>query len=365
MRKRIGITALALVMALLTGCAQETAVVPELMEPVGVQSDMATVYVGDIYDIANYEGSVVAYVEGLSFEVDGSVETINVYPGMLVEEGDILIELDQESLLKRTEQLRRELEYAETDNAYSDALAELEIEILNAELRGMQERGANEMELALKQNEIAQKRAALSQAQRLREPELEVKRQELAELEASLDKNILRAPFSGRIVYGQQLVQGSWVTAYDPLLFIADDERLTVRSEYISEGMLNNASRLYARIGAYDYDIKNEPIDRTEYITTVLANETVMTEYQILGPEDQMDQLEAGQYAAICVVTNYTPDVLLVPSGAIMRDATGKYVYVNEDGSRVKRAVKTGKTTDGLVQITEGLEEGEVVYVKD
>ena len=41
------------------------------------------------------------------------------------------------------------------------------------------------------------------------------------------------------------------------------------------------------------------------------------------------------------------------------------YVYVDEDGARVRRLVKIGKVTAGVTQILEGLEEGEVVYVKD
>ena len=54
-----------------------------------------------------------------------------------------------------------------------------------------------------------------------------------------------------------------------------------------------------------------------------------------------------------------------MPSGAVMNDSGGKYVYVDEDGSRVRRTVRAGVSTDGLVQIIEGLEEGEAVYVKD
>ncbi len=365
MRKRIGLAALILAAALLAGCAQETAVVPELMEPVGVQSDVATAYVGEIYDIAHFDASVVAYVEELFFEVDGSVETINIYPGKLVEEGEVLIELNQKSIVERAEQLRREIEYAEQDNAYSDALTGLDIEMLNVELRQMQAQGADETQIALKKNEIAQKQAALEQTRALREPELAVKKEELKELEASLDKNVLRAPFSGRIIYGKQIVQGSWVTAYDPLFYIADDSRITVRSEYVSEGMLNAASRLYAKIGGGEYEIKNRPIDQKEYIATVLAGETVMTEYDFTAGAEELEGVEAGQYAAVCVVSRYIPDALLIPGGAILRDAAGQYVYVDENGARVKRAVEVGMTTDGMSQITAGLKEGEVVYVKD
>lgn len=365
MRREMKLAALILVMALLAGCAAEEAPTPELMEPVGVQSDMATAYVGEIYNIVHFDASVVAYVEELCFEVDGDIETINVYPGKWVEEGDVLIELDQRETEKRAEQLRRELEYAEQDNAYTDAMTELDIKMLETELRQMQAQGADAKQIALKENEIKQKQTDLEQARLLREPELKVKREELAGLEASLDKNVLRAPFSGRIVYEKSITQGTHVAAYSPVLFLADDNRLSIRSEYVTEGRLKSASRLYAKIGGREYELAGKPIDQEEYIATVLAGETVMTEYEILGVTDGDEAPEAGQYAAVCVVSGYIPDALLVPSGAVLRDATGRYVYVDEDGERVKRAVKVGMSTDALIQITEGLEEGETVYVKD
>ncbi len=366
MRKKTILAVLLLAAVLLTGCAeQEAVVVPELQEPVGVQSDMAAAYIGEIYDITYYEGSVKPYVQELLFEVDGTVEKVHVYPGMMVEEGDILVELDQSSLVDRAEALTRELEYAERDNGYADAMAELEIEMLRVELRQLMAEGGTEKDIALKENEIAQKEAALRQTKELREPDLQKKREELAEISGLLDKNILRAPFSGRIVYGDMIAQGSWVSAYDPIGYIADDSQLSIESEYITESMYKSADRVYAHIGGHQYEIEAVPIDRDEYVKLLLSDVTITTEFRILGPQEHMDELEAGQYAAVMVSRDYIADALLVPSGAVLRDASGRYVYVDEDGTRVRRAVKTGKTTDSLVQILEGLEEGEVVYVKD
>ncbi len=365
MRKGMCLLAMLLAAALLGGCAQEAVEIPELMEPVGVQSDMAAAYIGEIFEMTYYDASVVPYVEELYFEVDGQVEAVHVYPGKEVEAGDVLIELDQEAQQEKAEQLRSSIEYAERDNAYSDALAELDIEMLRTELKQLMAQGGTETQIALKQNEIAQKEAALRQTKALREPELEAQRKALEDAEALLDKNVIRAPFTGRIVYGKEITQGSWISAYDPLIFLADDTRLELRSEYVSSGLLDNASRVYARVLDQDYEIEVEPIDQKEYISTVLAGGTIYTDYLPVGPEDKLDRLEAGQYAAICVLTGYIPDALLVPSGAVLRDTDGKYVYVDENGSRVRRAVVTGMSTDGLVQIKEGLEEGEVVYVKD
>ncbi len=365
MRKRMGLAAILIAAVILSGCAEELVVAPELQEPVGVQSDTATAFIGDIYDIAHYDASVKPYVEEMYFEVSGQVAVVNAYAGKWVEEGDVLIELDQTSLVEQAESIREEIEYAERNNAYSDAMSEIDIDILEIELQQMLANHADKHEIALKENEIEQKKAALRQAQALREPDLQAKREQLEEISVSLNKNVLRAPFSGRVIYGKQLTQGSWVTAYDPVVYLADDSRLKVVGEFIPESTLKGVNRLYARIGAYDYEIEPLPIDQEDYISRVLSGETMTTEYAITGPEEHMDKLEAGQYAGVCVVSGLREGVLLVPGGAVLRDAGGRYVYVDEDGERVRRVVKVGRTTDSLIQITEGLEEGEVVYVKD
>lgn len=365
MRKRMLCLALILVSVCLAGCSEEVVVAPELKEPVGVQSDVAAAYIGEIYEIAYYDASVVPYIEGLFFEVDGSVSSVNVYPGMKVKEGDVLIEMNQESLQEQVEKRREELDYIEQDYAYTDAIAQLEIDMLEVELRQLRAGGADDTQVALKELDIKQKKATLRQSQQLREPELEDKRAALAELEKELDKNCLRAPFSGTIVYGDMLQEGSWIKAFDNVVYLADDSKLQLMGEYVSDHAFGGADRIYAKIGAEEYDIERVPIDQQEYISKVLSGGKMNSYYEITGPADKLDQVEAGEYAAVFVVNRYIGDALLVPSGAVLKDVTGKYVYVDEDGQRVRRAVEVGMTTDGLAQITAGLEEGEVVYVKD
>lgn len=365
MRKKLSLTALILAVVLLAGCAADVVEAPELIEPVGVQSDMAEAYIGEIYNMACYEASVVPYVENLYFEVDGSVANVLIHPGKWVEEGDILVELDQTSLKERAEQLEKELEYAERTNAYSDAMVGLDIELLKVELEQLNAQGADDTAIALKENEIAQKEAALRQAASLREPDLEKMREELADIEVKLENNVLRAPFSGRIAFQDELVEGMWVQAFEPIVFLADDSQLMVNSDYVTDSVFARAHRVYAHIGADEYDITARPIDKDEYVTAILSGMTVNTVYDINGPEDKLDLIEAGDYAVVIVISNYQSDVLLVPSGAVYRDAGGRYVYVDEDGERVRRQVKVGMSTDALTSITEGLEEGEVVYVKD
>lgn len=365
MRKGTWIPVLFLVMATLAGCSrQEPAVVPQLQEPVGVQPDTATAYIGEIYDITYVNSAVVPYVQELSFETDGIVSVIHCYPGMEVEKGDALIELDQSSMQARVAQLEEELEHDSRSNEYADSLAQLDIKLLQVELAQMKAQGASAQQIALKENEIAQKQASLRQTQELRKLDLTVKREELEELRLSLGKNIIYAPFSGRVIWGNSMAEGTRVTAYEPILFLADDTRLHLSGDYIAEAQIRSADMVYAHIGGNRYEIELRPMDQEAYMAAVLAGETLRTQFDIIGPEGLLNEVEAGEYAAICICTNYVEEALLIPGDAVMKDATGSYVYVDEDGTRVRRMVKVGQSTQSLIQIVEGLQEGEVVYVK-
>lgn len=537
MRKEIRWAALLLAVLMLTGCAHKAQKeVPELLEPVGVQAtDKAVAYIGEIHRTDFYSASIKPYVEALSFKVNGQVMEINGYPGMMVEEGDVLIELDQVTVKERSEQLQQDINYAQQDGAYSDEIAALDIEILSVELRKLEKEAASlkeketalkeadttlkekeaalkesiaslkeketaleksiaelkekeavlmesepapeeseptpetsepapetsestpdvsdpapetsepvpegnastpeesetppeesapvpqesELELvqkeielaekelalvkneitiaekeieiaateiaqaaeelvkvteeiplaekavALKKNEIEQTQTLLRQDKELRALELQNKRKQQGELSISLDENVIRAPFSGRIIYGDVLTPGSWVQAEDPVVFLSDDSKISIVCPDIPDTLIERADRIFACIGEKEYELKHIPIDPDEYTKKILAGEEVNTKFEIVATEAELAKLEAGQYAAVHIWRDYIPDALLIPSNAVQTDAAGKYVYVEENGTRVKRTVKTGLVTDSLTQITEGLKEGDVVYVKE
>ena len=84
-----------LLAVLLAGCSvQEPQPAPQLQEPVGLAPDTATAYVGEIYNMVRYDSKVVPYVQELYFSADGVIAQVYCYPGMQVQAGDILAELD-------------------------------------------------------------------------------------------------------------------------------------------------------------------------------------------------------------------------------------------------------------------------------
>ena len=77
------------------------------------------------------------------------------------------------------------------------------------------------------------------------------------------------------------------------------------------------------------------------------------------------NQAGMGDFVLICMVGNYHPQVLSVPSGAVYRDSTGTYVYLLDGDTRVRKDVILGYSGTVYVEIAEGLQEGDRVYVKN
>lgn len=354
----------ALVCLLLSASCALAEQIPELMEPAGVQLNAVEARVGEISNITVYPGAVVPYVQEFYFDQEGVIEQMHVVAGQLVKAGDPLITLDTEAETKRVEQLRREIEQLTINGAFEDELGQIDLQILDTELRALRRQAAaDESAAALKELDIEEKKLEMELAASLRRLQLDQLTDELETLEKEIEKNVLYAPFDGRVVYmSAEWGHGDYVGAFTPLIYLADDTQLFVESEYFSNSVLNYAHDVYAHIGGKRYSLTATPVDEKKYLAQILSGETLVRQFTFDEPDEL---LASGQYAAVCVETNYVADALLVPANTLYAADRTRYLYVMEDGVRVRRDVKVGVATDWYVQITEGLQEGEMVYVQE
>ena len=352
------IIALVFALCLMGSALAENA--PVLLEPVGVEMDTAVVYRGEIRDIAVYEGAVRPAVKEAYFEVNGYVGQVHVLVGQQVKKGDKLITLDQESQEKQRESLETNLERQKKNDEYDDALSRLELEMLQLELEEMLFRGEAASQIALKELQIEEEKLNQSLEKELRQREIARTEAQLQALQKETEAQVLYAPMDGTVIFGEELRKGSYVRAYHPLIYLADDSSLTIESDYISGAV--QFHEVYAISGGKRYELEMIVVDPKENVSRMLAGETITTQFTILNPDEA---LQSGQYAVICTVTRYAKDAVLIPSNALYSDADGWYVYTVNNGRRSRRGVKLGISNDYITQITEGLEEGEVIYVKE
>ena len=73
-----------------------------------------------------------------------------------------------------------------------------------------------------------------------------------------------------------------------------------------------------------------------------------------------------GTYMTISVIGVMKEDVITIPVNAYYKDSSGTYVYcIREDGGQERRDIEIGLITETTVEVTEGLQEGETIYVKN
>lgn len=82
----------------------------------------------------------------------------------------------------------------------------------------------------------------------------------------------------------------------------------------------------------------------------------VGSEIQILNPDSEVF---LGVEAKVVISTAQESDAVVIPVGVVNVDMDGEFVYVVENNVLVKKRVTTGISSDTMVQIVDGVSEGE------
>ena len=198
-----------------------------------------------------------------------------------------------------------------------------------------------------------QERQALNRAQQ---------EQQRQELRLRTEHAALLAPCDGTVLYVAHPTGGS-AQAGSTALVLARTDALVLQGEYLSQSLVESADGVWALVGDGRAELEYLPMDEQEYVSLLLSGEEMTSRFAFANgvPEG----VRAGDYAAVVVKTAQRQDVLWLPPGALCRDAAGEYVYIpGENGGKVRQDVKTGARTTTAVEITQGLSEGDVVYVQ-
>lgn len=335
----------ALCLLLLCACGAQSDA-PALLEPVHISSDMASAAYGNIYDGVVLEGNVLPQTETLCFEAAGRVGELCVSLGDRVEAGQALVRLDTQTLQARRDALAESLAYARQVDDYASREAEL-----NRQLLALQY-GQDSARCRLYANEQ-------SEAARSRAAEIQELAGQLEQAEQDLTvQSVIAAPFAGTVV-ALNVNVGDMVWPNAAVAMVANDDTCFLQTEFRSETEIAAATEVYAAIGGVRYEVRYVPMDSSDYITKTLSGQTLHSTFEIEGGSGAL----VGQYAILYLMTAQEEQVLCVPSNAVLRDASGYYVYVDENGEKTRRGIEVGLMTTAQTEILSGLKEGERVYV--
>lgn len=326
---RISSGALACVL-LLSACQQgnpteekddeETPPIPvETSNP--VRGDVLAVYSGTAPIEALAEADVIAKVEG-------EIREVLVEEGDDVKEGQVLARLDGDRL-------------------------RLELNETRARLRKMQR--------DFERNKNLQGKGLLSQG------DFENIRYDLEALEASyklasleLDYTQIRAPISG--VVSQRFIKlGNTIRVGEAAFHVTSFEPLVA--------YLHIPEREYRRIAAeqpvaIEIDaLAGQRIAATVTRVSPIVDPETGTFKLTIEIHDQERLIKPGMFGRISIVYDRHENVLQVPRSAIVEEMGVESVFIIEDDKAIRRVVQTGYGENGMIEITDGLDETDNVVI--
>lgn len=264
----------------------------------------------------------------LAAKVTETVRRVNFNDGDAVKEGDILVELTS----------------AEDSALLDEAKANLlEAEQQYERIKDLVSRGS--MAQARLDEQTALRNAAKARVEALA---------------ARLKDRLIRAPFTGVLGF-RQVSPGTLVQPNTPIVTIDDIDVIkldfAVPEQFVAA--LAVGQDVEARAAAYEGRIFRGRLSSID--SRVDPTTRAVTARAIIDNPDHA--LRPGMLLVVSVIRERA-ERLAVLEGALIPVQDTQQVYVVEDGKAVLRQVKIGRRRPGVVEITEGLREGEQVVVE-
>jgi membrane fusion protein, multidrug efflux system len=264
----------------------------------------------------------------LTSKVSNLVTAVRFADGQSVRRGDVLLELDGD-------QAQADLAVAQA--ALTESLGQLKRSRELYETRVLSDQQIEQIEAT---NAANQARVASARSR--------------------LNDTVIRAPFSGRVglrrvSVGSLIEPGTVITTLDDSSTIKLD--FTVPETVFAA--MKPGLRLEATSIAYpgqsfagrvaSVDSRVDPDTRSVTVRAQLPNER--------------GQLKPGMFMTV-KLTRGEADVLVVPEESLVPEQGDVFVYVVDGGTVAKRKIRTGQRRVGTVQVTAGLEPGELVVTE-
>lgn len=361
-----------MLLAFLAGCASQTAVdiqAPPLAEPIGIGGgtrDTTIAAYGPIHQITLRPGIVRVESVHLSFSVTGHLAALYVMPGDEVQEGDLLARLNAEELVDAIQTLEANIAHMNQSHRLAQDMFVYEVALLRLDYSSATRQAAETLTEAAQNEairlmlEIENAEILHRQRQELHALDIADARRRLDELQERLPQTELRAPYSGVITLVMQTARDSWVAADAPLIYINHSPEVFVNYAGTSlPHRLAHAQKITASINGQEYEMYYVPMTREETIEARRRGLPERWRFNFVQGQPPL-----GAYASILFYTVYIQDALRIPVNAMFfMDGVGSYVYRVQNDELIMTPVRAGARSASFVQILEGLEEGDEVFV--
>jgi multidrug efflux pump subunit AcrA (membrane-fusion protein) len=153
---------------------------------------------------------------------------------------------------------------------------------------------------------------------------------------------------------------GSSVTTQSAVAVIGDLDDLIIQC-FISEKYVSKITT--GNLASFTLEAYPDTLFQARIIekSPVIDKSTRTLEIR-LAPEPMDNRIQPGMYAAIELTTQKKENVIVIPDSCIIKSGDSYSVFViGKEQKAEKRNVKSGLSSDGFTEITEGLLEDEII----
>lgn len=267
------------------------------------------------------------------------VVEVHVKAGQRVKAGEVLIRLDDSDLQARLEQAKAALKAAAAARQQAAADEQRARQLLPAK--------------AVTPQEYERAATALKAA----EADLHRAEEAIKEIQATLDWATIRAPMDG-VVIDKKVDVGDTVTPGQVLVTLFDPARMQLVAN-VRESLAHRL-RVGQNIEVRVEGLQKECAGTVSEIVPQAQAESRAFQVKVTGP------CPAGVYTGMfgrLLIPLDEETLLVIPRKAVRRVGQIELVDVVEQGKTVRRAVRTGRTLNGDIEVLSGLREGEHVVL--
>lgn len=355
MRRRMLAVILAGGMALIaTSCGQQTA---EEQQTLLVEEEEVAAYsttTAEYGDIVKNVTLVCTYTsteeQSLSFGVEGKlIDRVEVEIGDYVNKGDLLIALDVQDLEEKIEELEFQVKKQELKLRQTEEMKQFEIDSANTLFTYTNKTDDDEDALEDKLESIEEKYKTDLEDMN---DTLTLQRQRLQQYRDELNEGRLFSGITGEVTYVESGIEDTYsklgrivarVSNMDACYFVSDSIEY---ADCFTEGEIVNL--VYKNGGTM-----------VECETTPALMEKWNEQLYFKPVGDDIISINTG--ATIMLELDRRENVLCIPVDALHESDKGLFVYLEKDGLLEMRYVSVGLEGDELVEITDGLEPGEII----
>jgi RND family efflux transporter MFP subunit len=279
-------------------------------------------------------------------QLSGIVEKLNVEVGSHINRGDVIAKIDSRGLEAQLAQQRAQV-------------GVIEQEVRRAEVEFARSRRLDEQKLVAR-SDVEDRLLALEEAK----ARLEKARRDVAVVETELSYAVIRSPITGTVAsvttQEGETVAASFTTPTFATVIEDGALELIAMVDETDIGNVAVGNPVAFTVEAYPAMEFEGQVARIAPKGTIISG---VVNFEVMTKIDSPAEVLKPDMTANVTIRTAEREALVLPNAAIQREGADRFVWVDKDGSLVRRAVTVGTRDANYTEIRQGISPGDRVLV--